>query len=82
MGFPSWNLSSENARSCQQRQTDVKLWLVLLSDGGTPASPAHLAGAQRDGALKQGPHHRLGARRGGQRALVSIEAGQILLGGD
>lgn len=40
---------------------------------------ANLVGAQRDGTLKQGPDHRLGALRGGQGALISIEAGQIPL---
>jgi len=35
--------------------------------------------AQRDGVLKQSPNHSLATPWGGQRALVAVIVGQILL---
>lgn len=40
---------------------------------------SNLFNAQRDGILKYGPNDRLSAPWGGQRALVAIIVGQILL---
>lgn len=45
----------------------------------TRTAEAHLLPAQRDGVLKQGPDHGLGAAGGGQGALVAVVARQILL---
>lgn len=60
----------------------MELGLIFVAVSNTQAFRAYLVGAQRDGTLKQGPDHGLGAARGGQGALIAIEAGQILLRGD
>lgn len=57
----------------------MKLQLISVAVCNTEPFGANLVCTQRDRALKQRPHHRLGAAWGGQGALISIEAGQILL---